>query len=155
MNTHSALLSSLMFCGCEEASDRPLKLFVGWSEYKWVVSPFTPLCTSQLLPKEKETVWLKHISFSSRVTLLDFLSFHSFLSGLPLLVQLVALRPQEAIRHGKTSPDCFNEIPRVCLLLNEPRTDTDFLRAARGHFHLAVQARVTHWQHLWHLISAA
>lgn len=74
----------------------------------------------------KNTAWLEHISFSYSMTVFDFLSLHSFLSCLPLLVQLAALRPQEAIRYGKTSPYCFNEIPSVCSFLNEPRTDKDF-----------------------------
>lgn len=132
---HYALLSSLIWWVLYSKPDsegaskqiaplKPLRLFYYLQESP---SPIHSTCTSQIcIKKQKNTGWLEHISFSYSMTVFDFLSLHSFLSCLPLLVQLAALRPQEAIRYGKTSPYCFNEIPSVCSFLNEPRTDKDF-----------------------------
>lgn len=164
-----SFLSSVIWCALfskpdsEEASKQitPLKLLrllVYLQDYKWAL-PHSLNCAHHKYAlkkknKKKNTGWLKHISLSYSMTVFDFLSFRSFLSCLPLLVQLAVLRPQEAIRYGKTSPYCFNEIPRVCFFLNEPRLiktsleppwSLSFGRTGLGH-RLA---------HLWHLITAA
>lgn len=48
--------------------------------------------------RKKNRLIKTYFLFFYSMTIFDFLSFHSFLSCLPLLVQLAALTPQEAVR---------------------------------------------------------
>lgn len=99
-----------MLCGCEEASDqlKLLTLLVDLQEYKHILPPLAPLCTSQLITKRKASL-IETPSLSSRMTL--FCPSSLFF---PVLLSLSSLQPWDLRRPSEMLKPHLIAGTRVC-----------------------------------------